>query len=82
MAKRNVNYDIEIPGVLSFLAFGRFDSQVKGLDDFPRDNWPPVPVVHYAFELMVACGMFLAAIGLIFVVGFFIRKTFYPKGGF
>jgi cytochrome d ubiquinol oxidase subunit I len=38
------------------------------LDDFPQDDWPPVPVVHYAFELMVACGMLLAAIGLIFVV--------------
>lgn len=82
MAKRKVNYDIEIPGGLSFLAFGRFDSQVKGLNDFPRDNWPPVAVVHYAFELMIACGMFLAAVGLIFVVGFFKSRDILSKRWF
>ena len=82
MAKEKVNDDIEIPGVLSFLAFDRLDSQVKGLDDFPRDNWPPVPVVHYAFELMVACGMFLAAIGLVFVVRFFMKKDILSKKWF
>ena len=82
MARRKVNYDIEIPGGLSFLAFGRLDSQVKGLDDFPRDNWPPVAVVHYAFELMVACGMFLAVTGLIFVVGSFKNRDILSKRWF
>jgi cytochrome bd ubiquinol oxidase subunit I len=82
MARETVNYGIEIPGVLSFLAFNRFDAQVRGLDDFPRANWPPVPVVHYAFELMVTCGMFLAAIGLIFVVLFFMKKDILSKKWF
>jgi len=82
MAKREVDDGIEIPGVLSFLAFNRFDAQVKGLDDFPRENWPPVPIVHYAFELMVACGTFLAAVGLIFVVRFFMKKDILYKRWF
>jgi len=82
MARQKVNYDIEIPGVLSFLAFDRLDSQVKGLDDFPQDDWPPVPVVHYAFELMVACGMLLAAMGLVFVAGYFMKKDILSKKWF
>jgi len=82
MAKEKVNDDIEIPGLLSFLAFGRFDAQAKGLDDFPRNNWPPVPVVHYAFQLMVACGMFLAAMGLVFAVRFFVKKDILFKRWF
>ena len=82
MARETVNYGIEIPGVLSFLAFNRFDAQVRGLDDFPRANWPPVPVVHYAFELMVACGTLLAAIGFIFVVLFFMKKDILSKKWF
>lgn len=82
MVKERVNDGIEIPGVLSFLAFNRFDARVRGLDDFPRENWPPVPVVHYAFELMVACGTFLAAIGLIFVVRFFMKKDILYKRWF
>jgi cytochrome d ubiquinol oxidase subunit I len=82
MASETVHYNIEIPGALSFLAFGRPDAVVKGLEDFPRVNWPPVAVVHYAFQLMVACGMFLAAIGLIFVVKFFMKKDILFKKSF
>jgi cytochrome bd ubiquinol oxidase subunit I len=82
MAKREVNDDIEIPGLLSFLAFGRPDASVKGLDDFSQADWPPVPVVHYAFQLMVACGTFLAVIGLIFLVRFFMKKDVLYKEWF
>jgi len=82
MAKDTVNDDIEIPGLLSFLAFGRFDAKAQGLEDFPRDNWPPVAVVHYAFQLMVACGMFLATIGLIFIARFFMKNDILSKKWF
>ena len=50
-------YAIEIPGGLSFLAFNDPQSTVKGLDAFPRDEWPPVAVVHIAFQVMVAAGL-------------------------
>ena len=82
MAQQRVHADIEIPGALSFLAFSHCDASVKGLDDFPRENWPPVPVVHYAFELMVACGMFLAILGLIFVIRIFMKKDILSKKWF
>ncbi len=60
-----VHYAIEIPGLLSFLAHDDFNAEVFGLDRFPRDQWPPVRVVHIAFQVMVFCGMILAAIGLL-----------------
>jgi cytochrome d ubiquinol oxidase subunit I len=31
----------------------------------PRDQWPPVPVVHVAFQVMVGCGIVLAAVSVI-----------------
>src|SRR3989454_896389 len=37
---------------------------VKGLDAAPRDEWPNVPAVHFAFQLMVALGTYLALVGL------------------
>ncbi|MFC4075856.1 cytochrome ubiquinol oxidase subunit I [Salinithrix halophila] len=49
---------IEIPWMLSFLADNRFDAVVKGLNDFPRDTWPPF-YVHTLFNLMVAIGSLL-----------------------
>ncbi|PTX63304.1 cytochrome d ubiquinol oxidase subunit I [Melghirimyces profundicolus] len=49
---------IKIPWALSFLADNRFDAVVKGLNDFPRENWPPF-YVHTLFNLMVVIGVLL-----------------------
>ncbi|HWO40296.1 MAG TPA: cytochrome ubiquinol oxidase subunit I [Candidatus Eisenbacteria bacterium] len=60
---QTVRYGIEIPGLLSFLAHGDFDAVVPGLDQFPREHWPPIAVTHIAFQIMVGIGVLLAAIG-------------------
>ena len=57
---RETRYAIRIPGGLSFLAHGDFDAEVKGLEEFPREDWPNVPIVHTAFQVMVGLGTFLA----------------------
>jgi cytochrome d ubiquinol oxidase subunit I len=61
-----VDYAIKIPGALSFLAYGNFDAEVKGLNDFPRENWPPVAITHYGFQIMVGIGSLLMIISIIF----------------
>ncbi len=66
--KREMEYGIQIPKMLSFLAFGNFSAEVKGLNDFPKTVWPPIVAVHISFQVMVACGFFLALVGLIFWV--------------
>jgi cytochrome bd ubiquinol oxidase subunit I len=63
---QTTDYGIKIPKFLSFLAYGDFNAEVKGLDDFPKDNWPPVLIVHIAFQIMVGCGFILAALGVLF----------------
>ncbi|HEX7126240.1 MAG TPA: cytochrome ubiquinol oxidase subunit I [Thermodesulfobacteriota bacterium] len=65
---QRIDYAIEIPGLLSYLATGDFDGEVKGLADFPRDEWPPVRVVHVAFQVMVGCGVLMAALAVWFGV--------------
>lgn len=59
-ADRVTRFAIDIPCGLSFLAFGDFDAEVKGLLEFPEDQWPPVLVTHLAFQVMVGAGMALA----------------------
>ncbi|MBN9396082.1 MAG: cytochrome ubiquinol oxidase subunit I [Candidatus Melainabacteria bacterium] len=49
-------YSIELPKLLSVLAFHDPNARVKGLNDFARDLWPPVLLVHLNFQVMVACG--------------------------
>lgn len=53
---------VYIPGLLSFLVYRNFNQPVPGLDQFPRDLWPPVAVVFQTYHWM------LAMWGLMFVV--------------
>jgi cytochrome d ubiquinol oxidase subunit I len=54
---RRLDNPIEIPGALSFLAYGHFGSYVHGLDDFPRDQWPDnIELLYYSFHLMITLG--------------------------
>lgn len=62
------DYAIEVPTLLSFLATGDFDAEVKGLNEFPRGDWPNVRVVHVAFQAMVGCGMLMTALAVWFGV--------------
>jgi cytochrome d ubiquinol oxidase subunit I len=65
---RRTRWAIEIPGALSFLAFGSPRAVVQGLDAFPRGDWPPVAITHLAFQVMVATGTYLAVLGVIVAV--------------
>ncbi|HXG84747.1 MAG TPA: cytochrome ubiquinol oxidase subunit I [Pyrinomonadaceae bacterium] len=58
------DYAVEIPYLLSILAHGDPNAEVKGLNDFPKDTHPPVAVVHFAFQVMVGCGMLMMAIAV------------------
>jgi len=64
MDAREVRYAIKIPYGLSLLAFHDPNAVVKGLNEFPRADWPNVPIVHTAFQIMVALGTFLALLSL------------------
>ncbi|MGH3730594.1 MAG: cytochrome ubiquinol oxidase subunit I [Micromonosporaceae bacterium] len=51
-----MRYAVEIPNGLSLLAFHHPDAEIKGLNDVPATDHPPVNVVHLSFQLMVAAG--------------------------
>ncbi len=57
---------IRIPRLLSFLATEDFDGEVKGLDAFPRAEWPNVAVAHLAFDVMVGAAFAMIGLGVWF----------------
>ncbi len=59
-AAGQTRYALEIPSGLSLLAFHDLGAEVKGLEAFPRKDWPPVAPVHIAFQVMVGLGSFMA----------------------
>jgi cytochrome d ubiquinol oxidase subunit I len=71
---KKVDYAIELPGMLSFLAHGDLDAEVKGLDTIPVADQPPVPIVHYAFQIMVGCGVLLMMFAVTFFLGLLRKK--------
>ena len=66
-------YAIEVPTMLSVLAFGDPDAEVKGLEAVPRDEWPPVLITHLAFQVMVGLGT-LMAVASLWVVMCWVRR--------
>ena len=80
--KEEIKYAIKVPGVLSFLVHSDFKTPVKGLEEFPKDEWPPVAIVHYAFQIMITFGMLMMGIAVIFLIAQFFKKDWRTKRWF
>jgi cytochrome d ubiquinol oxidase subunit I len=76
--EQGVKYGIEIPWALSFLAGNRFDTVVKGLNAFPRENWPPL-FIHTLFNLMVGIGTLLIVLAIVAIALKLWWKKHYPR---
>lgn len=81
MKNQKVRYGLEIPGALSLLAHFDPQAEVKGLNAFPKELWPPVPIVHFAFQAMVSIGLFLAGVSLCFFIFYRFKRPwiFHPR---
>jgi cytochrome d ubiquinol oxidase subunit I len=76
--KNKMVHGMQIPGALSFLVYHDFETPIPGLDQIPRQDWPPVGVVFQTYHLMIAMWVvmfFLTAAGLIF----WMRKTLHKQ---
>lgn len=77
--KEEKNYYLfEFPKMLSFLVYGDFDAEMKGLKDFPKHERPPVFLSFAAYHIMVFLGVWFALLTL--VGGFLLfKKKIYDK---
>ena len=52
-----IDNPIAVNDVLSLLIYGTTKAEVKGLDQFPRDQWPTaLPLLFYAYHIMAGLG--------------------------
>ena len=54
---------LQLPNMGSLVLTHALDSEITGLDAFPREDWPNVPIVFFGFRIMVGLGMLMIAVG-------------------
>jgi cytochrome d ubiquinol oxidase subunit I len=63
VAQRKIENPVQVPAVLSFIAYGTFSSNVKGLLEFPEDQWPQnIELLYYSFHIMAGLGTLMIAV--------------------
>lgn len=67
------------PGFLSFLIYGNFNSPVKGRNNFPKDNLPPLQLPFQSYHIMVAIGMAFIALTILTWFLYWRKKLFENK---
>ncbi len=66
---------VVVPGMLSFLAYGSFGATVKGLDAFPKTDWPDnIPLLYYSYHIMVGLGTLILALMAIGALLLWLRR--------
>ena len=59
MEQQRIDNPLAVNDVLSFLAYGTTAAEVKGLDQFPRDQWPTtLPLLYYSYHIMAGLGTY------------------------
>lgn len=52
-----------IPDALSIVVYDELYAEVKGLDAFPREDWPDnLPLLYYSYHVMVGLGTILVSV--------------------
>lgn len=80
--ERTTRYALEIPYGLSVLAFHNPKATVKGLNEFPVEDWPFVPAVHISFQVMVGLGSVLTLVALLGAGLAWKRKPLYDHSAY
>ena len=63
MKNERLDNPLIIPKALSFLTYRTWTAEVKGLDAFPKEDWPDnVPLVYYSYHVMVGLGTIFIAV--------------------
>jgi cytochrome d ubiquinol oxidase subunit I len=63
---QRIDNPLVVNKVLSFLIYGHTSAEVKGLNEFPKDQWPTnIPLLYFSYHIMAGLGtIFLAVMAL------------------
>jgi cytochrome bd ubiquinol oxidase subunit I len=60
---QRIDNPLVVNKVLSFLIYGTSTAEVKGLNEFPKDQWPTnIPLLYYSYHIMAGLGTIFIAV--------------------
>jgi cytochrome d ubiquinol oxidase subunit I len=59
-----VHYELAVPRLGSLILKHDPNAPLPGLKDYPKDRWPPTPIVFWSFRIMVGLGFAMLGLGL------------------
>lgn len=71
-----VRYEVAIPHLGSLILKHDPFAPMQGLNDFPRDQWPPAPIIFWSFRIMVALGFAMLGVGMWSLVARYRRQLY------
>jgi cytochrome bd ubiquinol oxidase subunit I len=63
--EQRIDYEVSIPGLLSFMVAFDTDYEVQGRNAFPKDELPPIMIPFFSYRVMVGLGFYFALMALI-----------------
>jgi cytochrome bd ubiquinol oxidase subunit I len=74
---RTLDNPLIIPSMLSFLTYKHWNAHVRGLNDFPQDQWPDrIELLYFSYHVMVGLGTIFIAIMAISALLLWRKKLF------
>ena len=77
---KKLDNKIAVPNVLSFLTYQRWDTQIKGLNEFDESVHPTnIPGLYYSYHIMVGLGTIFIGLMLLASIQLFRKKLYTTK---
>ena len=77
---QRIENPLAVNKVLSFLIYGTTAAEVKGLNEFPRDQWPTnIPLLYYSYHIMAGLGTILVAVMVVAALLLWRRKLYQSR---
>src|SRR3954466_4604830 len=74
---QKIDNPLVVNNLLSFLIYGTTAGEVRGLNEFPRENWPTnIPLLYFSYHIMVGLGTLFIAVMSISALLLWRKKLF------
>jgi len=63
--EQTIDYEVSIPSLLSLMVGWDTEYEIKGLNEFKKEDQPPIMIPFFSYRIMVGLGFFFVSMALI-----------------